>query len=62
MSAIEYPVNCPLLDGKPIDEYQCFEIHTVVQGGSPECIAPKEFFKHSNYVDICKNCEFHRND
>lgn len=62
MSGINYPVECPLMNGKQIEEYQCFEIHTVVQGASPECIAPVEVLKHKDYVDICKKCKFHRND
>lgn len=62
MNKIKYPVKCPLMDGKQIDRYTCFEVHTVVQGASPECIAPIEILRHSNYADICKRCEYHRND
>lgn len=58
----KYPVECPLLKNKAIDEYTCFEIHTVVDGTSPENIAPVEVLKHSNYADICRNCKYHRND
>lgn len=62
MRKMKYPVKCPLMEGKLIDKYTCFEIHTVVQGASPEQIAPAEVLKHENYVDVCKNCEYHRND
>lgn len=59
---INYPVECPLLKGKKIDEYTCFEIHTVVDETSPKYIAPKEIFEILNYKNVCKTCKFHRND
>lgn len=62
MKNIIYPVECPLMKNKKIDEYTCFEIHTVVQGTSPTSIAPKEIFENEDYIEICENCKFHRND
>ena len=58
----KYPVSCPLLGNKSIDEYTCFEIHTVVQETSPKSIAPKEIFEFADYKEKCRNCKYHRND
>ena len=57
---VNYPVECPLLKNKIIDEYTCFEIHTVVDGTSPKCIAPKEIFENIDFKKICKTCKNHR--
>lgn len=59
MKNIKYPVECPLME-KEIDEYTCFEIHSVVDDNEPRCVAPKNIFKHENYVEICRNCKYHR--
>lgn len=58
---IKYPVCCPLLE-KEIDAETCFDIHCVVDGGAPECIAPKAIFNNEKFREICKMCTFHRDD
>lgn len=59
---IEYPVKCPLMDGEEIAEVICFDIHCVVDDGIPERFAPKKATNVSNYKQICKNCQYHRDD
>ena len=62
MKENEYMVRCPLIKDEEIEEYTCFEIHTVVQGTSPAFVAPKEIFDNKNYIEICNNCKYHRED
>ena len=59
---ISYPVQCPLLGWKDIDEGTCFDIHMVVEGNTPKWTAPEEIYQHDDYVNICRNCKFHRDD
>ncbi|WP_417420768.1 hypothetical protein [Hominenteromicrobium sp.] len=58
---IKYPVPCPLM-GAEIAEEICFDIHCVVDGGTPERFAPKKARETPNYKQICKNCPYHRDD
>lgn len=62
MNDIKYPVICPLLNNSRITKDICFDIHMVVCGEAPLSTAPKEIFALKDYVNVCKNCEFHRND
>jgi len=57
----EYPVFCPLMKQK-IDMDICFDIHMVVEGGTPLYTAPKQIYEFKDYVDICNHCRYHRND
>jgi hypothetical protein len=59
---IPYPVPCPLLGAREIDIGTCFDIHMVVEGTAPKYTAPKEIYNHEDYVEICQNCPFHRDD
>jgi hypothetical protein len=59
---IKYPVQCPLLGNREIDIDTCFDIHMVVEGTAPKYTAPKEIYEHEDYVEICQNCQFHRDD
>ena len=59
---IKYPVKCPLMGNKEIEEVTCFDIHCVVDGGTPERFAPKKAVSTPNYKQICKNCKYHRDD
>ena len=59
---IKYPVMCPLMDNEEIAEEICFDIHCVVEGGTPERFAPKKAREKTNYKQICKHCTYHRND
>jgi hypothetical protein len=59
---IQYPVPCPLLGAREIDIGTCFDIHMVVEGTTPKYTAPKEIYNHKDYVEICLNCPFHRDD
>ena len=58
---IQYPVPCPLM-GRKIDDDTCFDIHCVVEGGTPLYVAPKEIFQYKNYREICLACQYHRDD
>lgn len=62
MNNIVYPVTCPLMNDKKIDEDTCFDIHMVVHGGTPKWTAPEEIYEKSNYEEICFNCKYHRYD
>ena len=57
-----YPVSCPLMGNQKIDMGTCFDIHMVVCGEAPKRTAPKEIYQHKNYVEICENCPYHRED
>lgn len=59
---IEYPVECPLMGNKHIEMDMCFDIHMVVCGEAPKYTAPSEIFINSDYIKICEQCKFHRND
>ena len=48
--------------GKEIEEEICFDIHCVVDGGTPERFAPKKARETPNYKQICKSCPYHRDD
>ena len=58
---IKYPVQCPFM-GRKIDMDTCFDIHMVVCGEAPKWTAPKEIYEFKNYVDICNQCIYHRDD
>lgn len=58
----KYPVSCPLLEGKLIDEGTCFDIHMVVCGDAPEYTAPPHILANADYKNVCKNCQHHRED
>lgn len=58
---INYPVKCPLME-REITAGECFDIHMVVDGWAPEWTAPTKATSVDGYVDICKNCIYHRND
>lgn len=58
---ISYPVQCPLV-GRSIDMGTCFDIHMVVCGEAPKYTAPDEIYNNENYVSICENCKWHRDD
>lgn len=62
MVSFNYPVPCPLMGNKEIDKDTCFDIHMVVCGCSPKRFAPEEIYRHKNYVNICNNCQYHRDD
>lgn len=62
MVDFEYPVRCPLMGNAPIEMDVCFDIHMVVLGEAPRWTAPDEIYKTPDYVDVCNNCQFHRND
>lgn len=62
MSKIEYPVACPLLEGRPISIGECFDIHMVVSGEAPKWTAPKEIFDTPDYAGVCNRCKYHRYD
>ncbi len=57
-----YPVSCPLMGNQKIDMNTCFDIHMVVCGEAPKWTAPKEIYQYKNYVEICENCPYHRED
>ena len=59
---IKYPVKCPLLNSKSIDEGACFDIHMVVEGHTPKWTAPEEIYDHDDFQEICKKCQYHRDD
>lgn len=59
---IKYPVNCPLMDGKPIDRGTCFDIHMVAEGDAPPYTAPTEAVRKDNFQKTCQNCPYHRDD
>ena len=61
MPDIKYPVECPLM-GEAIDIGTCFDIHMVVCGEAPKWTAPQKIYDTENYVDVCNNCQFHRED
>ena len=58
----DYPVPCPICDGKIIDIGTCFDIHMVVCGEAPKRTAPSCIYENEDYVDICNNCPYHRDD
>lgn len=62
MAEIKYPVKCPLMGNEPIDMGTCFDIHMVVLGEAPKWTAPQRIYETSNYVEVCNNCQYHRND
>lgn len=59
---VEYPVPCPLVDGKMVNMDICFLTHCVVDQDDPKCIAPAEMFAYADYREICKACKYHRDD
>lgn len=58
---IKYPVSCPLM-GRDISMDECFDIHMVVEGAAPKWTAPDKAVNTANFKDICRNCQFHRDD
>ncbi|MCD7838211.1 MAG: hypothetical protein LUG65_04790 [Clostridiales bacterium] len=62
MVEIEYTVKCPLMNDEPIDMGTSFDIHMVVMGDTPKWTAPKRIYETPNYVEVCNNCPYHRND
>ena len=59
---VEYPVPCPLVDGKMVDMDICFLTHCVVDQDEPEFITPHEMRKKPAFREICKACKYHRDD
>ncbi|MBQ3257818.1 MAG: hypothetical protein IJA67_10440 [Oscillospiraceae bacterium] len=59
---INYPVKCPLMNEQEIPEEVCFDIHGVVDWGAPKHTAPNEAFSQDGYKEICRSCQFHRDD
>lgn len=59
---IKYPVSCPLMGGKHIDEIICFDIHSVVDAGAPKYTAPQIAVCRDDFKEICRNCQYHRDD
>ena len=59
---IKYPVSCPLMGGEKIAEEICFDIHCVVDGGTPERFAPKKAVRTPDFKKICRECPYHRDD
>lgn len=51
-------VYCPLYQ-KKIDSCNCFDITMVVDKLAPERIISKEIKDIDNYIEICKECEYH---
>lgn len=58
---IEYPVMCPLMMAT-IDMNICFDIHMVVAGEAPVWTAPIEATSVEKFKEICKTCQYHRED
>ena len=58
---IEYPVACPLM-AEMIGMGTCFDIHNVVSGEAPPWTAPEEAVNRENFREICKTCQYHRED
>lgn len=52
---------CPLLNDK-IDEYQCFEVHCVVNREVKPVIGPPKAYEKENFREVCLNCPKHRFD
>lgn len=54
-------IKCPLLKGKEIEDYECFENSEIAEKMIKETSLPQKF-KIENWREICLNCPNHRED
>lgn len=52
---------CPLIN-RNIDEYECFEVHCVVNHEVKPVIGPVDAYKKADFREICLKCPNHRFD